>query len=140
VHTIFPFWISRPPGFRAANLPLSSCDLKPGCGYAELPYTLPQDSTLFLLLGEKDTGTWKRKLDWIAQCGGMALMNVHPDYMSFRESCKSGFSAALYEDFLRFITDSYNGCAHSMLPREAAHFVKSFATEARSRSVAENPL
>src|SRR6516164_8618023 len=38
-------------------------------GYVELPYTLPQDSTLFILLGEKTTNIWQRKLDWIAQHG-----------------------------------------------------------------------
>jgi hypothetical protein len=38
-NTIFPFWISNGNG-----------------GYAELPYTLPQDSTLFLLLQESEPG------------------------------------------------------------------------------------
>ena len=55
----------------------------PRSGYVELPYTLPQDSTLFLLLREKTNGIWKTKLDWIAQHGGMALLNTHPDYMRF---------------------------------------------------------
>ena len=51
-------------------------------GYVELPYTLPQDSTLFLLLCEKTTDIWRRKLDWIAAHGGMALIDTHPDYMA----------------------------------------------------------
>jgi hypothetical protein len=46
-------------------------------GYVELPYTLPQDSTLFLLLGERHPDIWFQKLDWVARNGGMALVNVH---------------------------------------------------------------
>jgi hypothetical protein len=84
VHTIFPFWEPRPNGG----------------GYVELPYTLPQDSTLFLVLKEKSTAIWKRKLDWIARRGGMALVNVHPDYVGFngRQRQSSEYPAALYEE------------------------------------------
>src|SRR5262249_6552376 len=60
-HTIFPFWVSKPQGG----------------GYVELPYTLAQDSTLFLVLQERSTQVWQEKLAWIAARGGMALMNVH---------------------------------------------------------------
>ncbi|MBC7999552.1 MAG: prolyl oligopeptidase family serine peptidase, partial [Leptolyngbya sp.] len=35
--------------------------------YVELSYTLPQDSTLFLLLRETTPAIWKLKLDWIKQ-------------------------------------------------------------------------
>ena len=52
-NTIFPFWVGR----------------SDGSGYVELPYTLPQDSTLFLVLGEKTNDIWKRKLDWVARHG-----------------------------------------------------------------------
>ena len=45
----------------------------------ELPYTLPQDSTMFNVLQETSPDIWKKKLDWIAQRGGMVLVNVHPD-------------------------------------------------------------
>ena len=68
VGTIFPFWVSRDSG---------------NGGYVELPYTLPQDFTLFILMGEKNTGIWKSKLDWIVKHGGMALLLAHPDYMHF---------------------------------------------------------
>ena len=59
----------------------SAKDRRPG--YVELPYTLVQDSTLFLLLQETTFDIWKRKLDWVARHGGMALVNVHPDYITF---------------------------------------------------------
>ena len=52
-------------------------------GYVELPYTLPQDFLLFILLQEKNIDTWKKKLDWIVDHGGMALFIAHPDYMNF---------------------------------------------------------
>ena len=51
VHTIFPFWIARPPGG----------------GYVELPYTLPQDSTMFLVLQEKTTDRRARR-HGLAEC------------------------------------------------------------------------
>lgn len=65
VRTIFPFCCS---GSRDR------------AGYVELPCTLPQDSTLFLILQERTIAIWKQKIDWIAQHGGMAMLNVHPDY------------------------------------------------------------
>ncbi|MBN1846624.1 MAG: hypothetical protein JW810_13130, partial [Sedimentisphaerales bacterium] len=49
--------------------------------FVELPYTLPQDFTLFGMLGESSIAVWKAKLDWIAERGGMALLLTHPDYM-----------------------------------------------------------
>ena len=68
VGTIFPFWVSKDGTQK---------------GYVELPYTLPQDFTLFILMKEKNIDIWKQKLDWIAENGGMALVNTHPDYMNF---------------------------------------------------------
>ena len=64
---IFPFWVQG-SGSR---------------GYVEFPYTLPQDSTLFLVFKEKTIDVWTKKLEWVAAHGGMALMNVHPDYLNF---------------------------------------------------------
>src|SRR4030042_3529558 len=70
VGTIFPFWV---PGNSGRN------------GFAELPYTLPQDFTLFVLMKEKGIQIWKEKLQWIAEHGGMALIVAHPDYMSLHD-------------------------------------------------------
>jgi hypothetical protein len=41
-------------------------------GYIELPYTLPQDFTLFIILRRKDIEVWKKKLDWIAELAAIA--------------------------------------------------------------------
>ena len=106
VETIFPFWV---PNAR-------------GGGYIELPYTLPQDSTLFLLLQEKGIEIWKRKLEWIARHGGMALVNVHPDYVNFGAgpASFSEFPAAFYESFLKHVTERYDGTYWNGVPREVA--------------------
>ena len=72
MHTIFPFWLPRPSRSNGSS--------SQG-GYAELPYTLPQDSTLFLLMREKSPDIWLKKLEWVTECGGMAALIVHPDYV-----------------------------------------------------------
>ncbi len=46
-----------------------------------LPSTLPQDHTLFVVLGQTNGEVWKRKLDFIAARSGLALMLTHPDYL-----------------------------------------------------------
>ena len=64
--------------------PVTNRSASAGTGYVELPYTLPQDSTLFLLLRERSIDLWKTKVDWIAAHGGMILLDTHPDYMTMR--------------------------------------------------------
>src|SRR5437773_1802555 len=88
-HTIFPFWVTA-PGARKSGASPPKASQRPvptsatlRAGYVELPYTLPQDFTLFLLLREQTANIWLQKLDWIARHGGMALVNVHPDYLIF---------------------------------------------------------
>lgn len=107
-NTIFPFWVAR----------------SDSSGYVELPYTLPQDSTLFLVLGEKTTEVWKRKLDWVAQHGGLALVNVHPDYLAFEgRAGRAEFPAALYKEFLTHVSAHFGDSAWRALPRDVAQFV-----------------
>jgi hypothetical protein len=109
IETIFPVWIS-------AHAP------RPG--YVELPYTLPQDFTLFVLMQETDTSIWKKKLDWIAESGGMALVNSHPDYMSFGEGAlrPDEFNHCLYADFLRYVQSTYKNEYWHALPKDVAFF------------------
>lgn len=93
-------------------------------GYVELPYTLPQDSTLFILMKGKNIHIWKKKLDWIAEHGGMALLNVHPDYMNFNGG-RLGieeYPAQYYEEFLNYIKSKYKGQYWHVLPRDIARF------------------
>src|SRR6516162_7516007 len=107
--TIFPFWVPK----------------RDGRGYVELPYTLPQDFTLFLLLGETSVDTWVQKLDWIATHGGMALLNAHPDYLCFsgERSSRRTYAAEFYENFLKYVRSRYDHSLWNPLPRELAAYI-----------------
>lgn len=108
MHTIFPFWVRR----------------EDGSAYVELPYTLAQDSTVFLILREKGNDVWKRKLDWVAERGGMAFVIVHPDYMALGEPQASEYRASLYEDFLQYVNQRYRDTAWFALPRDIEQHVR----------------
>jgi len=92
--------------------------------FVELPYTLPQDHGLFIILREKGIGIWKEKLDWLAEMGGMAVLNTHPDYMIFdgESSGQEEYSVELYKEFLDYIRTHYAGRYWHALPRETARF------------------
>lgn len=45
----------------------------------ELPYTAPQDHTLFNLLGHRDSTIWSLQLANVVRCGGMLQLLTHPD-------------------------------------------------------------
>jgi glycosyltransferase involved in cell wall biosynthesis len=112
--TIFPFWLPAPGG-DGANAT--------GRGYVELPYTLPQDSTLFLVLRERSPDIWLRKLDWIARHGGMALINVHPDYLSLdgRVSPRT-YPVSHFTALLDHVQRKYAGAFWQPLPGDLARF------------------
>jgi predicted glycosyltransferase len=117
VKTIFPFIISKSSKKRVI---------------VELPLTLPQDHCLFVILKEKDISIWKEKLDWIAQKGGMAFLNTHPDYMNFEKSKCSleEYPAEYYVALLKYIKSRYAGQYWNVLPREIAQlWKKSFSSE-----------
>jgi predicted glycosyltransferase len=121
-NTIFPFWIPAPEG---------SENPRRG-GYVELPYTLAQDSTLFLLFREKTPEVWLQKLDWIAQNGGMVLVNTHPDYMDFQNKWSIGeYPVRLYQEFLEHIHANYDGQFWNAAPRDVAKFVRAQVPNAR---------
>lgn len=109
--TIFPFWVSSGNG---------------NSGYVEMPYSLPQDFTLFIILKQKTNDIWKKKLDWVASKGGMALLLVHPDYIETGDGRNGAeeYPLSFYADFLRFVRDTYKGEYYHVLPRELAKFWK----------------
>ncbi len=45
----------------------------------ELPYTAPQDHTLFNLLGHRDGTLWQEQLERIVACSGLFQLLTHPD-------------------------------------------------------------
>jgi len=103
-------------------------------GYVELPYTLPQDHALFVIMGEKNIDIWKNKLDWIVENGGMALLITHPDYMRFdgNKLTIEEYPVKYYEEFLDYIKDTYKGQYWPVVPNEMARFwAKSYGREVR---------
>jgi hypothetical protein len=110
VHTIFPFQVTT-----GLN----------GAGYVELPYTLPQDFTLFILMQEKDVSIWQQKLDWIVLHGGMALLNTHPDYMRFSTDKmeEEVYSVDFYKEFLEYVRRRYKGLYWHVRPCEMAAYI-----------------
>lgn len=109
VQTIFPFIVEGNRNTR---------------GYVELPYTLPQDFTLFVIMNEKGPDIWNRKIRWIAEHGGMALLNVHPDYMRFdgKRPRVDEYPREYYEAFLHHMKTVYESRYWHVLPREIAGF------------------
>ena len=106
--TIFPFWVPS-NGTRK--------------GYVELPYTMPQDSTLFIMMKEKGIELWKKKLDWIAEHGGMAMLTTHPDYTAFDgKSTFDTYPVEYYEQFLNYVKTKYEGQYWNVLSKEMARF------------------
>ena len=108
VGTVFPFWVPGPKD----------------TGFVELPYSLVQDFTLFVILREQSIEIWKRKLDWIAERGGMVLLTTHPDYMCFDGSKKAWdeYSVSHYEELLDYVRGQYKDAFWSALPRDVARF------------------
>jgi hypothetical protein len=111
VGTIFPFIVDG-GGIRST--------------YVEMPYTLVQDFTLFVLMKEPTAEIWKRKVDWIAKHGGMVLVNVHPDYINFNNVSRGleEFSVDQYIELLEYVETAYKSKYYHDLPREVARYFK----------------
>jgi hypothetical protein len=139
VTTIFPFWVTAPSGpdtagdardrfVSSVRGPQTTLTPPPRSrGFIELPYTLVQDISLFIILNEDTTRIWEKKLDWIAERGGMALLNVHPDYMGFsRSGYRAGcFAPSLYGGFLQHLKKRYGDAFWHALPREVSRYTTS---------------
>ncbi len=84
--------------------------------FVELPYTLPQDHTMFYVLEQKDISIWINKIKWLVENKGMILALTHPDYLLD----KNHF--LMYKDLLLYmqqIRSSWN-----CLPKEIADWWK----------------
>ena len=80
----------------------------------ELPYTMPQDHTLLVTLGETTPRIWIEKLAFLRQHSAMALMITHPDYLDTAVALK------VYDEFLKHLCEQSN--AWSALPQEIAQW------------------
>ena len=84
----------------------------------------PQDFTLFVIMKQKNIKVWKEKLDWIAEKGGMVLLNTHPDYMDFKGKGVrvDEYPAKYYMEFLEYVKSEYEGQYWHVLPKDMAKF------------------
>lgn len=96
------------PGGTATTWPFFHGDV------VELPYTAPQDHTLFNLLGHRDSTLWRRQLDSVIGCNGLFQVITHPD----REYLGRATIANAYRDLLGAI--SLRDDVWVALPREIA--------------------
>lgn len=88
--------------------------------FLELPYTLVQDHTLMVTLGESTPRLWIEKVGFVERNHGMALVNSHPDYLL------APGALALYEELLRHAT-ARPGCWNA-LPAEVARWWRARAS------------
>ncbi len=93
------------PGGSCTYLPFFNGDL------VELPITLPQDHTLFEILGHRDGSLWLGKADQLRRRGGMVLVLTHPDYAH-------GPALSAWQDLLDLA--AADDQAWNPLPREVA--------------------
>jgi hypothetical protein len=109
--TIFPFVVKNEPS---------------GKSFIELPYTVPQDFLLFIILREKTIDIWEKKIDWIVRHNGMVLINTHPDYMNFNPDTKNNleeYSVGLYGELLAYVQHTYQGQYWNPLSQELADYL-----------------
>ena len=78
--------------------------------FVELPYTMPQDHTLFYVLKKRDINIWMKKADWILKNRGMILTLTHPDYL------QENNHLSLYKELLQYLSSLQN--CWRCLPKE----------------------
>lgn len=81
--------------------------------FVELPYTLPQDHTLFVALGDESPRVWIEKFEWLRKRSGMAMLVTHPDYLNTDKRLNA------YREFLTYVRDQRDDC-WSCLPHEVS--------------------
>ena len=84
--------------------------------FVELPYTLPQDHTLFYVLDKKDILIWVNKINWIVTNKGMILVLTHPDYLVDVDHFQ------MYKDLLLYLKEIKN--SWHCLPKEITEWWK----------------
>ncbi len=93
------------PGGCCSYLPFFNAEL------VELPITLPQDHTLFSILGHRDSSLWVAKAHQLRDRGGLVLVLSHPDYAH-------GAAATAWAELLQEFRD--DPTMWQPLPRDAA--------------------
>lgn len=79
--------------------------------FIALPYTLPQDHTLLLSLGETSPRIWIEKLAYVRSLAGMAMLVTHPDYLN------APWRLDVYREFLEHLAEQsecWNALPHQI--------------------------
>lgn len=95
-------------------------------GMVELPMTMPQDHTLFVILRRPSEHAWLDKATLLRARGGMALLDTHPDYMRDRSILNA------YRSFLETFADDPD--MWQALPREVSAWWRRRAASQITRS------
>ncbi len=80
--------------------------------FVELPYTIPQDHTLFYSLKQINPNLWIEKTKWVYDNFGTILVLTHPDYLINKEHL------SVYTEYLQYLK-GLDSVWHG-LPRELA--------------------
>ena len=93
----------------------------------ELPVTLPQDHTLFVILGQHDESIWVQKAEFLRDQGGMAMIDTHPDYL---------IESEIFAAYSRFL-DHFAGdpTAWKALPRDVSSWWRRRAASSLEQTV-----
>ena len=102
---------------------------------------LSQDASLTLVLEETTPEIWKKKLDWLAEKGGMVLINVHPDYVGFDGNNKKAneYPAAFYAEFLKHVKEKFGDDYWHALPHEVAAWYRENCVAADKKTAPAAP-
>ena len=95
----------------------------------ELPLTMPQDHTLFVILRHDDETAWIEKAELLRGRGGMALIDTHPDYL-IEDRVRRAYRRLLE----RYASDE---TAWKALPREVSAWWRRRAGSSIERSGAD---
>jgi peptidoglycan/xylan/chitin deacetylase (PgdA/CDA1 family) len=82
--------------------------------FVEIPYTLPQDHVLFVILKEDSDCVWRQKVKWLIQHRGLVCALTHPDYLVRNGLLKH------YRTLLEFLAPISKGW--HVLPKELARW------------------
>jgi hypothetical protein len=92
----------------------------------ELPSTLTQDHTVFVILRHHDEQPWVEKAEFLRSRGGMALLVTHPDYLI------DDVSFEAYRRFLERYAD--DATVWTPLPREVSSWWRRRAASSLERA------
>ena len=98
-------------------------------GMVELPLTVAQDHTMFVILRHRDEQPWVEKAEFLRSRGGMALLVTHPDYLT---------DDVIFQAYRRFLERfAKDASAWKALPREVSDWWRRRASSSLERAGSE---